>query len=475
METPDRTTTDRGDAEAAARIHAWLERSEERGFSGAVLVARGGRIVLSRGYGSAHRGNGTPASPATVFNIGALTRSFTAAAILKLVELDRLRLDDPLSEFFPGLPADKRDITLHELLTGARRFSGRAEGYPYDYVSRGEYLDSLFRMPLTEGRGSGSAGFILLAAVVEVVSGRGYEEFLRRHFFTPAGMTDTGYVLPVWSNTALAHGYFYDIFEERWMDWGHTAARLAEQGASWHTVGSGDLQSSTLDLYAWQRALDAGGLLAPELRALMDGPQGPAAGAGAPAYGWTATRSVRGTPVLHQGGSNGYYRADVLRFPEEDTVVISLSNLARGEETAWHVAGLLFDAAYRPPPFPLDGYELVVNFMRGRAPSQVDELPAWFLDLQQYPLDDPALLHPLGLQQMNRGEGAWAVALLELNVRLFPQEGNFWDSLGDAYLAEGREEDAARSFREAIRLAPASGCFWCLNSQQRLDELTASP
>ena len=93
-------------------IDNYLTQSASNGFSGSVLVAKKGEIILSKGYGWADRENKIPNSPLTVFNIGSVTKQFTASAILKLVEQGKIKTSDKISSFFDQAPIDKRDITI---------------------------------------------------------------------------------------------------------------------------------------------------------------------------------------------------------------------------------------------------------------------------------------------------------------------------------------------------------------------------
>ena len=110
------------------KIDSYLESSVTNGFSGVVLVSKRGEIILSKGYGWADRENKIPNSPSTVFNIGSVTKQFTASAILKLVEQGKIKTSDKISSYFTQTPIDKRDITIHQLLTHTSGVSNRTGG-----------------------------------------------------------------------------------------------------------------------------------------------------------------------------------------------------------------------------------------------------------------------------------------------------------------------------------------------------------
>jgi CubicO group peptidase (beta-lactamase class C family) len=106
--------------ELGARLDEFLERATARGFSGVVLVRRDGRVVLHKGYGWADREKRIPNTTKTIFEIGSLTKTFTAAAIVKLNEQGRLRTADSISRWFPNVPTDKAGITVPHQWSSAR-------------------------------------------------------------------------------------------------------------------------------------------------------------------------------------------------------------------------------------------------------------------------------------------------------------------------------------------------------------------
>src|SRR5690606_18017378 len=261
-------------ADLQDRIHDYLSAAADNGFAGCVLVERDGDVIFERGYGLANRANAIPVTSSTIFNIGHLTRQFTVAAVLKLQEEGDLALSTALGAMFPGCPADKAGITVMQLLRHEAGISPRAGSYRYDFVPRDQFLRELFRERLAHAPGSGSAyanaGYILLAAIVEQMSGNTFEAYLRDKLLLPAGMAGTGYVMPEWDVAAHAHSYFFDIEREGWVEWGTTIEQFGFEGVSWYTMGKGDMLSSASDMLRWHRALRDHAVLSPASRALFD-------------------------------------------------------------------------------------------------------------------------------------------------------------------------------------------------------------
>jgi CubicO group peptidase (beta-lactamase class C family) len=465
----------------AERIDLYLTQSVENGFAGAVLVAADDAVVLSKGYGLANRETGTAVTPATVFNIGSVTKPFTAAAIMKLVEQGKLETSDTLRSIFEHAPEDKRDITIHQLLTHTAGIAGDTGGFRYDRATRGEFLELFFATPLARKPGGpyeyANAGYTVLAAIIETVSGQSYEAFLRTNLFEPAGMSRTGYLLPTWQRDEFAHSYYFDVERNDWVDWGITLDRFGEDGVSWFGIGKGDLQSTALDLHAWHLALEAGKILSRDTQILMEERHVPEPPAGFThyGYGWAIFTSPRDSKIATHNGSNGYYFADFIRFVDEGVVIIVLTSLDRDEGVAWEIARMTFDTDYEPPRFPRNAFEFVSEYIKTHTPEEVGDLPVYFEEQQHSSLTDRRVLNRFGIDRLNKGDFEWAIGLLELNTRLFPDDGNLWDSLGEAYFADRQYSLAKESFEKALELgAISSDCFWCDNSRNKLTDLEAS-
>ncbi len=467
--------------DSAARIDDFLERSVANGFAGSVLVARDGEILLAKGYGLADRGLGKPVDTATVFNTGSVTKQFTAAAILKLVQQGKLTTSQTLGSLFDDVPSDKRDITIHQLLTHTAGISRRTGGYRYDTVDRSTFLREVFAAELETDPGTrheyANAGYILLAAIVEVVSGKDFDSFLQENLFEPAGMTATGYDKTRWSDRQVAHGYYFSLEDAGWKDWGVTSDQWDEGHPSWYAIGKGDLHSTVEDLFRWHMALQAGTVLPRELVAQLETPWVPENSKGTShyGYGWAIFESDRGTKVVAHNGSNGLFFADFLRFVEEDVVIIFLTNVALAEDPAdlaWDLAKMIFDPQYETRPIPKSSYELVFQFTKDHRPEAAPKLPGFLAERLGHDLENRRVLNGIGYQLLANDQCDWSVALLEVNVGLFPSDGNLFDSLGEVALKCGRRVLARKSYEQALSLAPGEDCGWCESSQQGLKALS---
>jgi CubicO group peptidase (beta-lactamase class C family) len=312
---------------AGARLDQQLASLTAAGFAGTVLVARDGEILLHKGYGMADKERKIPCDTETVFDIGSITKQFTAAAILKLETAGKLATTDRLDKYFPDAPKDKAGITLHQLLTHT---SGLDHGYgeDTDYAPRDLALSVFMKMPLLTPPGEkyrySNAGFSILAAIVEKVTGGTYERYLRDTFFAPAGMTQTGYVLPAWDMKHLTRNYSGE------KDNGFTFNRSwGPDGPYWHCYGNGCILSTAADLYRWEQALQTHAALPPEARRKLWTPYAPVGeeGKGSYAYGWRVGKVASGATFIgHGGGSDFGVWCAFYRFPEEHLLVLVLSH-----------------------------------------------------------------------------------------------------------------------------------------------------
>src|SRR6185295_8120955 len=187
--------------DSSSKIDQYLSRLAGFGFSGAVLVAHNGKVVLDKGYGLANRQKAVPITKETAFDIGSNTKDFTKLAILQLAESKRLSLNDKITRFFENLPSDKTEINVAQLMDHTAGF-GMYAGRDDEKLTKEEFLRRVLTSPLGSEPGKkenySNPGYGLLAAIIEKASGQTFEQYLDQHIFKPAGMNSTGYLMPAW-------------------------------------------------------------------------------------------------------------------------------------------------------------------------------------------------------------------------------------------------------------------------------------
>jgi CubicO group peptidase (beta-lactamase class C family) len=259
-----------------ARLDSAVRIAERAGFSGVVRVSAGDSTLLSKGYGLANREQRIPFSPRTVVQIGSNTKDFTLVALLQLSERGLLGVRDSLIKFFPNAPADKRSITLAQVVdhtAGFPDFVGDAGDF--EAVGRDDFLARLMTHPLESAPGTrehySNAGYSLLAAIIEQLSGMSYDQYVLDHILAPVGMMNTGFVLPRFDEARLAHGYRNGLDIGTILGHPHPA-----DGPYWMLRGNGGMLSMLDDMHAFYATLfTTVKLLRPETRALRFDPSSP--------------------------------------------------------------------------------------------------------------------------------------------------------------------------------------------------------
>lgn len=326
---------------APAALQAWEQKLEQSSFSGTVLVAKAGSVVYHRGFGLSDRSRQRAVDADTVFDIGSLTKQFTATAIMLLVEQGKLSVQAPLGSYFPNVPADKQAITVHQLLSHS---SGLPAGLPgralYDPVEASQLSAEILAQPLIARPGEryhySNIGYSLLAQIIERVSGQEWEHFIRHSILLPAGLRETGYRLLAVPQARLAINYGAD---PNWLQRqlrlkpdsrsvGDSLQHLRQSpGRRWFE-GAGGFLSTAQDMHAWSLAMSRGQILGPHAWAQMFAPH-IAENAGKTAhygYGWLLLQTESGSPRITHSGSNGYSYATFDYYPNQQLFIFTASN-----------------------------------------------------------------------------------------------------------------------------------------------------
>jgi CubicO group peptidase (beta-lactamase class C family) len=341
------------DSLIATQLHTLMSRLEGLGYNGGLLVIKNGHVLFERSYGWADRAAGVRADLNTVYNLGSITKQFTAACILRLEEQHQLRTTDSIGRWFPNAPADKRAITIHQLLTHTAGFESDFSPTDYEPTTRDEYMrralaSTLISPPGREHRYANS-GYSILAAIVELETGQSYEEALTKLVLLPAGMRETGYQRPNWKPARIAHGY------QNGRDWGTIVDRIKVPGAPfWALRGNGGLATTLGDIVRWDAALRTPGVFADStLKKFMTpyvyedpGHQSQYA------YGWAVFKTSRNTRVVAHNGGNGVYVAELQRFVDDGVTVFLTSTVSElpASPVTRTISAILFGGQVTLPP-----------------------------------------------------------------------------------------------------------------------------
>lgn len=413
--TPDATITNVPPDTLAVRIDSFMRANVAAGFSGSLLVLRGGKAVIDTGYGLRDRERALPNTSSTVHAIGSITKQFTAACILKLQEAGKLKVGDPMSKYLKNAPSDKSSIMLHHLLTHSAGFPG-AIGDDNDPINGADFAALALSTPLKFKPGTAyeysNVGYSLLGIIVETVSGLSYEHYLHDSVLMPAGIASTGYRIPDWSNEELAIGYRKDGTR-----WGTMLDHpTVNGGPGWHLRANGGIMSTTHDMAAWIEALRMHRVLDSASVASMFSPyveEGEGAGSHY-GYGWAIFNTPRGTRLITHNGGNGVQFADVLFYADEGVTVVLMSNASvRGmQDIAWQVGRMVFNPAYVPEV--VQPAKLLTAVPSGPGGDRMKALSAIIAETN----DDAALKAWL---QANLGPGFLQDVPMERHVAVFKQ------------------------------------------------------
>lgn len=323
-------------------------------FNGSILIARDGKVLVSKAYGMANFELDVPNTPQTKFRLGSITKPFTAIAIMILQERGKLSVQDSICKYLAGCPAAWQPITIHHLLSHT---SGLAK-----HDKAGDYLKTAM-MPMTvtqlidsfknksadfkpgEKFDYNNNGYILLGYVIEKVSGQSYELFLRENIFAPLRMTDSGYDRhdPIIKNRAA--GYRRDdervggdLFNAYYTD-------VSQQ------LSAGGVYSTTEDLLRLDQALYDQSFLSQKTLAAMFTPvignYGPAP---TYSYGWFVNQQLGRRAISHPGGVPGF-TSILTRFPDDKVLIVLLGNLENSQviRASSDLGAIIFGEKYEIP------------------------------------------------------------------------------------------------------------------------------
>lgn len=316
-------------------------RTEMGGFSGAILVARDGRVILRKGYGFADVEKRIPYTPETQHEVASISKMFTAMAALKLRDSGKLQLSDSICKYLDGCPEIWKPITIQQLM---RHTSGIPDYEEKLELGSDKYLEFMVKpeatklivenaktLPLDFKPGEkfhySNTGYVILSRIVQQAAGQPFAEFVRKNILEPAGMKHSGIIGTGAPPKKLASGYTHgDIGWEKMLGGvALTAGHLKKQPQLALTPPAGDagVYSTVDDLYLWSRVMDGSKLVPAALAAEVYTP-----GLENYGYGWLIDKGFERRRMWHNGELPGY-TSELLKFPDDKITIIIFSNLDR--------------------------------------------------------------------------------------------------------------------------------------------------
>lgn len=306
-------------------------------FSGAILLARDGKVLLSKGYGMANLENEIPNTPQTKFRLGSLTKQFTASAILLLQERGKLSVQDGVCKYVDNCPEAWKPLTIHHLLTHTSGIPNmtsfpefqKAKFFPMTPTeSIAMFKDKALEFAPGEKFSYSNSGYILLGHIVERASGKSYADFVRENIFQPLGMKNTD----LDTNSA--------IIKNRAAGYSRGGDGLVNADYINMTIpyAAGAMYSTVEDLYLWDRALYTEKLISKKSLEAMTTPFKDGY-----AYGLSIGEQYGLKTIVHGGGIEGF-STFLTRFTDGDGTVIVLSNIdsANSSLVAKRLGGMVY-------------------------------------------------------------------------------------------------------------------------------------
>lgn len=324
-----------------ADVAAILERTKAP--SAVVAVVRDGRVVFRKAYGFRDGQRRLAADVGSPYEIGSITKQFTAAAVLQLRDGGKLALDDKLSKYLPDAPhAD--EVTLRQLLSHTSGLPEYLDGPDVEQeATRPTTFEKLMERvagkPLAFAPGSkmtyNNTGYILLGRVIEVVSHQSYRDYVRTHLLDRAHMKRTFTVADESRLADMAVGYRIDQGAVQ-------PAAAIHDSFGW---SAGNLVSTVDDLANWSIALAQGKIVNEKSYREMTTPASLSEGTSDYGLGLFVDSVRDQVRIGHTGGSFGFTTADEF-FPKQKVRIIAFTNLGTNPEPGEIITNAIFDVLF---------------------------------------------------------------------------------------------------------------------------------
>lgn len=224
-------------------------------FDGTIMLLSGDQKIFNHSYGFANRTEKIKSTDDTVSDIGSIAKTFTAAAIIKLVSEGKLTLETKVADIFPDSPSDKKELTIKSLLSHSSGIDNFHNQTDFDVMNKEEAIEKIFALSILGKQGEtikySNAAYTLLAAIVEKVTQMSFQAYVHKNLIEPLKLNNTGFYGDEKINYSnIAKGY----------DGSDDGQTTFKKGLTWALVGQGGMVSSANDLATWFNAILTGNL-----------------------------------------------------------------------------------------------------------------------------------------------------------------------------------------------------------------------
>ncbi len=451
------------------KINDLVNKYNELGqFNGAVLVDENGNVIYSKGVGYADMENKIPNKADTKFRLASVTKQFTATLIMQLVEKGKIKLDGKLSEYLPYYRKDIGDkITISQILSHTSGFANYTDNRqfmqdevnnkvtPKDFVLK--YCSEELVFEPGANWAYSNSGYFILGAVIEEVTGKTYEANLQENILTPLEMTNSGYEHSSLKYENKASGYT-DNFGE------YKPARFLEMTIPY---SAGSMYSTVEDMYKWDRALYTEKILTKASLEKMFTPVLNNYG-----YGWQIieqplSENLKLKVVTHSGGIFGFNSLET-RLVDDNKFVMVLNNFENGNinQLTLGIVNILYGIEPAKPRKSL-ATELSKQIKENGIEKAIAEAKIMRENKEEYRASEREI-NQLGYVLLQGGKVKESIEVFKLNVQLYPESANVYDSIGEAYAESGDKESAIINYKKSVELDPSNE-----HGKQVLKELEA--
>ena len=416
-------------------------------FSGTVLLAKEGEILYAKAFGEANKSYQIKNNLDTKFNIASMGKMFTGVAILQLEERGQLKLTDPVSQYLKGFPFGD-DITIYHLLShtsGLGNYMGHTtyranKGKPYVI---NDLIPFIYEEKLafdTPGKqfAYSNSGMVVLGAIIEKVSGLSYSDFITQNICIPAKMTNTQ--MRFWDDVVdnRALGYLKSV-SGKYTNTIYTNSPPQSDGG---------ILSTVKDMLKFDQALYTSVLINENSKRKLFTNVIPEV-----SYGLAFQVEQRhGNKIVGHGGGLPGFSSYFSRYLDDRYTIIALSNYDLISRNIVHyIEAILYHKDYQLPKerlrfFIYNNKTKISNFNNAEAIEN-------YISTHNYTLNHPQRLNLIGYEFMKEKDLEFAIQLFKLNVHLFPNEANTYDSLGEAYENNGQYDLALENYEKAVSVA----------------------
>ena len=297
---------------------------DKEGPGGVFMVAKGGKPIYRKAFGKANLELGVNMTPENVFQLGSMTKQFTAIAILKLSEEKRLNLHDSISKYIPGYPMGNK-ISIHHLLTHTSGIKDFTKMKALQEVAQRDFspkqmVDFFKNEPVDFAPGEkfeyNNSGYVILGFIIELVSGTTYENYINKNIFKKAGMSHSRYASDIAIINSRAYGY--QKKELGYVNKSKISFTIP--------FSSGSLMSTADDMLKWQNALKGNRIVgAKTIDKAFTKYQLNSGETFSYGYGWHL-KEINNTPTREHGGSIFGFKTMGVYIPSKDIYIIGLTN-----------------------------------------------------------------------------------------------------------------------------------------------------